>query len=148
VLWLALLAFISTCSDDDDDDAPGWRTPLPDTGGTLPRASVRIPADVSMNERNLGAEGRRYDFSEDGRVILGLYLGPNPSFNPMDGLPGVESEFVGGLVAKTVVAHSGDVWSRDMLVQSRQPVFYYFFYRNLSGDELATADDIIGSLRE
>ena len=147
-LVLSLLALLAACTGDPDDDFPGRRVPLPDTGATLPQATFRIPDEVKLSETRLGADARRYDFAMNGHAILGLYLGPDPRFNPIDGDPEVQSEFVGGLVAKTVVARGGDQWSRDMLVLSRYPVFYYFFYRNLRGDELATADHIIGSLRE
>ena len=148
LLLLLPLLLLAACSGDPDDDLPGRRVPLPVTGTALPRVSFRIPEGVTVSGRPIGADARRYDFSLEGRAILGLYLGPDPRFNPPDGTPEVESEFVGGLVAKTVVLHEGDAWSRDMLVQSRYPVFYYFFYRRLQGDDLAVADHIIGSLRE
>jgi len=146
-LALLPLLLLGACAGDSDEIA-GQRLALPDTGPELPRVSFSIPDGVTVSERPIGADARRYDFALEGHAILGLYLGPDPRFNPPDGTPEVEREFVGGLVAKTVVLREGDAWSRDMLVQSRRPVFYYFFYRRLRGAELAIADHIIGSLRE
>jgi len=144
---ICLVIFLSACSG-DADEIEGRRTPLPYTGNGLPSATVSIPDGVTLSERKVDGTARLYDFSLRGRPILGLYLGPDPSFNPTDGDPEIQSEFVGGLPAKTVTAHAGDQWSRDMLVQSRAPVFYHFFYRNLRDGELLIADHIIGSLQE
>jgi hypothetical protein len=147
VFAICLTMLLAACAD-DADQIEGARTPLPDTGNGLPSVSVNLPDGVSVGERKVDARARLYDFSLRGRPILGLYLGPDPSFNPTDGDPEVQSEFVGGLPAKTVTAHEGDQWSRDMLVQSRAPVFYHFFYRNLRDGDLLIADHIIGSLHE
>lgn len=145
---MTLLAVLAACAGAGDELA-GRRILLPNAGPpALPQVTLDLPDGVTLHEQSLGFDVRRYDFAVVGHPILGLYLGPDPRFDPPDGTPEVEREFVGGLVAKTVVIHEGDAWSRDMLVQSRYPVFYYFFYRNLRGDELATADHIIGSLKE
>jgi hypothetical protein len=147
IFVICLTMLLAACAD-DADEIEGTRTPLPDTGNGLPSVSFSLPEGVAVSERRIDAGARLYDFSLGGRPLLGLYLGPDPSFNPTDGEPEVQIEFVGGLPAKTVTAHVGDQWSRDMLVQSRAPVFYHFFYRNLRDGDLLIADHIIGSLHE
>lgn len=147
LICLSFLALLGACAGDADEFF-GRRQSLPDTGPDLPRVSLKLPDGVTLTEAAIGPTARRYDFALDGRPILGLYLGSDPRFDPPDDTPEVQHEFVGGLVAKTVVMRAGDGWSRDMLVLSRYPVYYYFFYRGLRGADLAAADHIIGSLRE
>jgi len=144
---ICILTLLAGCAG-GEDGMPGRHTLLPDTGRDFPSVWLSIPEGVSMRERSVGRDARLYDFSLSGRTILGLYLGANPTFAPADGAREVESETVGGLPAKTVVARSGDRWSRDMLVTSRRPIFYHFYYRDLGGSDLIAADHIIGSLQE
>jgi len=148
-LWLSIgiLSFLAACAGDSDEPS-GPRVPLPDTAPQLPSATLIIPDGVKLSEQRVGPEARLYSFTLRGRPLFSLYLGPNPTFNPPADAPEVQREIVDGQPAKTVVSQQGDAWSRDMLVPSRHGVFYHFFYHDLSGADLLTADDIIASLQE
>lgn len=138
-----LFLLLTGCAGDDVAPIVGRRVTIPDA-----HVSMDIPDGISVTGRHDASDLTIYDFSEGDKVILGLYVGPAPTFLPAKDDAGVDTETVGGMPARTRVAKTASGWSRDLVVEAPNRRFFHFFYRNLRTPDLALADHIIGSVRD